>query len=453
MVRQANPRALTVLLSWVAFSGICLDAAPASDTVRILTSQSQALRTEFARGFGAYYRKNFGHEAKVLWLDQGSDIQNFHYAIQHRGDLENAPFDLIWGGSTESFEQLHSLDMLMPMTAFKSLGTQLERLVIPARMRAAKDGSWATSMLSGVGIMVNWAALKEKTSDLGTGARELTLQSLTLPGFKSLIQVIDPRHSPAFAAVCASIVRNYGWDNGMQLIESFFVHSRTIANRDIAALEAVSRGRIGATFALDRYALEMILNQNRPELEFAPISDAEDLIPEPIAIIRRDKNTTIAQRFVQYLFSREGQGLLQLSKGAPGGPTEFHLGRIAVRSDIGRGKSRSYSNPINAFSTRRATPSGREAIEVPPDMISTLVGSIYVDQHANWLRLEDLNPPRNANMRRDVWLGVAFLPKSEDLPKFIERWKQPKTRERLLESLNNDVANYFAKRLQPLGGE
>jgi ABC-type Fe3+ transport system substrate-binding protein len=307
---------------------------------------------------------------------------------------------------------------------------------------------WVASSLTGYGIVVNWAALKEKTSDLGTGARELKLENLSFPGFKNLVLVMDPRSSKSFSAICSAIVELYGWDRGLQMIESIMVHSRMVAKRDSSALDAVSRGEVGVSFAADFSAYQLMLNQSRPELEYSAVSPAHALRADPIARIKNAANPEVADRFLEFVLSRDGQSLLQLQKGIPGGPVTNHIARISIRQDISRLRTANLVNPVNPFTeVINEAVEERKHVAVPAELLAELIGVIYIDQHQKWLRIEELNPPRNAGAKREAWLGLAFLPRQDNLDSLVKRWAQINQRSGLIEEWRKAVGVYMSKRL------
>ena len=56
--------------------------------------------------------------------------------------------------------------------------------------------------------------------------------------------------------------------------------------------------------------------------------------PDPIAILKNPPNPAVAQGFVDFVLSYEGQSLWALPVGADGGPERSALGRQPIRKDV-----------------------------------------------------------------------------------------------------------------------
>jgi ABC-type Fe3+ transport system substrate-binding protein len=442
-----------LLLVLIVFTGAQLTASAESEKsshqLVVLTAHNKIMMDEFSRAFSEYYQKRFKRQVKMRFVNQGDETLNLRYLkelqAQQRADM---PVDILWGGSPVVFDQLSSAGILAKSRSGAALKSSLDNLLIDDKFKYSSDFSWVAASLTGYGILVNWAALKEKTSDLGTGARELKLENLSFPGFKNLILVMDPRKSKSFGAICSAVVQNFGWDRGLQIIESIIVHSRSVTMRDATALDAVSRGEVGVSFAADFAAYQLMLNQNRPELEYSAVTPTHSLHADPLARIQGAANPEVSERFLEFVMSREGQSLLQLAKGIPNGPVSNNIARISIRQDVARARNARLVNPINPFlKTEVVETETPNSMLVPDDLLSELIGVIYIDQHQNWLKLEELNPPRNAGTRREAWLGLAFLPRQEKLEAVLKRWSQSKQRAKMIQEWRQAVGLYLSKRL------
>jgi hypothetical protein len=78
---------------------------------------------------------------------------------------------------------------------------------------------------------------------------------------------------------------------------------------------------------------------------------ATAITPDPIAILygTRGKQLELANRFIEFLLSREGQRLWILKMGAPGGPRETALRRPPIRRDIYANQT-GWAETVNYFS-------------------------------------------------------------------------------------------------------
>jgi hypothetical protein len=60
---------------------------------------------------------------------------------------------------------------------------------------------------------------------------------------------------------------------------------------------------------------------------------------DPIALMRGAKNRAVAEAFIEYVLSMDGQKLWNLKPGTPRGPERFALRRLPVRRDFYRNES------------------------------------------------------------------------------------------------------------------
>jgi hypothetical protein len=103
--------------------------------------------------------------------------------------------------------------------------------------------------------------------------------------------------------------------------------------------------------------------------------------PDSIGILKGAPNLEVAQRFVTYVLSEEGQKLWMLPVGAEGGPTEYMLGRMCVIPDLFTELADVTVVPINPFEVK-------SSLDYDPDLgsdrwslVNDYIGATIIDSH------------------------------------------------------------------------
>jgi ABC-type Fe3+ transport system substrate-binding protein len=405
-------------------------ATQAEDTVVIVTPHNEAIRSEYARGFEAWYRVRTGRTVSIDWRVLGgtSEIARFlesEYvaAFQNRwvrklgkawsaevqagfqSDRSDASpaakearaeflasevgcgIDVFFGGGTYDFDRQARAGRLVDSGVRVRHPEWLADDTIPARRAGEeyrdREGRWIGSVLSVYGIVFNrdaWARLgferePRQWEDLADPRAfgEVALADPTKSGsvakaFENIIQkqmqreLAAARKAPGAAADVAAIERSAvrrGWLAGLKLIQLMGANARYFTDSSQKPPIDVAAGNCAAGLCIDyfgRQQQEAVQRRTRGDDETtsgAPSTDAANrgesgvarlgyISPaggsvasvDPIGLLRGAHNREVAQAFIDYVLSMDGQKLWNFRPGTPGGPERFALRRLPVRKDF-----------------------------------------------------------------------------------------------------------------------
>ena len=126
------------------------------------------------------------------------------------------------------------------------------------------------------------------------------------------------------------------------------------------------------------------------------------ITPDPITILRGAPHPRLANDFVLWVISPQGQRLWQYRRGADGGPEKYELRRLPVRRDMyNHDEMRHWIDPVNPFEIAKPFPQGMPNLY---GTVKTVAHAIAIDIHddlaAAWSAISDApaNHPRRGEM-------------------------------------------------------
>lgn len=334
---------------------------PRSRRLVVITPHGESIRREFARAFSERWKQQHGEEVYVDWRSPGgtSEIRMLVDASFKAADSEHRTgigIDVMFGGGEPDFAsqarkgrfiRLSVLDRhpdwfgetgAIP-TAFTG-----ERLVAP-------DGTWISACLSEFGICHNpqrWCALGLRPPE--------TWRDLAQPALRGQLALADPTKSGSVARAFELIVqseiqrsladperanltepqrRALGWEEGLRLLQRLGANARYFTDSGAKVPLDVAAGDAAAGMCIDYFGRAYAQEKNRRGLRLvwsAPASGST-VSGDPVAIFRGAPQVELAQSFVEFVLSPEGQRLWHAPAGSPGGPRWHELHRPPVRRD------------------------------------------------------------------------------------------------------------------------
>jgi len=129
-----------------------------------------------------------------------------------------------------------------------------------------------------------------------------------------------------------------GWLAGLRLVQRIGANARYFTDSASKVPIDVSIGDAAAGLAIDFYArYQSELSRDgygRARMTFVTPVGGSSVSADPIALLRGAPNRTTAVRFIEFVLSEDGQKLWNYAPGTPGGPREFALRRLPIRSDF-----------------------------------------------------------------------------------------------------------------------
>ncbi|MFT4638679.1 MAG: iron(III) transport system substrate-binding protein [Verrucomicrobiales bacterium] len=222
---------------------------------------------------------------------------------------------------------------------------------------------WLGCCLSTFGICVNDDVLKR----LGVDAEMPNWDLLADPRLFKEVALADPTVSgtvtKAFEMILQQQMRRAvdtaeargqteeealaeGWAVGLRLIQRIGANARYYANFSPKIPADVAIGNAAAGMCIDYYGRtynELLRDEKgNSRLRFVTPLGGSSTSVDPIAMLRGAPNSELAFKFLEFLFSREGQKLWDYRAGADGGPVRQALRRMPVRKDL-------YQEPFLAY--------------------------------------------------------------------------------------------------------
>ena len=361
------------------------------DKVVVVSAHNKSIRDEYSAAFRKYYFEKYNREVEIDFRSPGgtSDIARYipdRFEAEFRRSFESDPangkwkreyaafsdpsldrkganpelakvrrmfldsnvgigIDVFAGGGT--FEQSR-----MAQRGFAVDGKVKERHPeyfqnIPMTFGGDKiydpHGRYYGVVLSTFGICCNLDRLK----DISGKAPE-TWRELGDVRFFNKISAADPSKSGS-ANKCFEILIQQemaeaetpaeGWFNGLAVCRRIFANARSITDSASKVVRDVATGDAVCGMAIDTYALsEAAWMRGKfdgiDHLVYITPKGGTAVSADPVQILRGAPNRKVAERFVDFLLSKEGQKLHAFKPGTPGGPVMHALNRPPVRQEL-----------------------------------------------------------------------------------------------------------------------
>ncbi len=405
--------------SWLLASTLLCSSvtAWAKDTLVILSPHRKSIQEEYVPLFTEYYKKKFNTEVDVQWLDQGGTSDDVRFLrAKYSNNKKSSGVDLFWGGGTATFMELRHDGFLDSYKLPAELKAQVPEKASGIPLYD-KTQTWYASAMSSFGVFFN-----KKIMKMDGLPEPKTWQDLGSPVYKDNISLTDPRRSGSANTMNAIILQTMGWDKGWELLTAISANARSFTHSSTDPIKAVVAGDVGLAMAIDFYALAKIGDLGPDNLGFVLPEGQSVLDPDPIALLRGAPNRKVAERFIDFTLSVEGQKLLLLPKGVPGGPKLSSLGRMAVNTKAYEETEGKRISPANPFTQKgfimldlaRATKLQR--------VFNDLVGSTLVDTHEDLKKAwKNLAKGKTVDPAKLAALGKPPVSEAEFL-KLVDKW-------------------------------
>lgn len=374
----------------------------ATSTLTIISPHPKDIQVEFERGFKAKHPN-----ATLKWLDYGGTTEDLNYVLttfKGKSADQGIKVDVFFGGGAEPFEDMAKKGLLSPLSSDYK---------VPARLNGVpllgQKNTWVAAALSGFGILFNKTIAGRDRLPIPA-----TWADLGNPALRDRVALADPRNSGTAHQTYEIILQANGWQRGWQTLTALAGNARSFGKSSSKLLQDVTSGEAAMSPAIDFYAATAIARAGEQKLGYIEPQGQRVITPDPIAVLRGAPNAKLAQDFVAYVMSPEGQKLWMLKKGAPGGPQNNALYRVAALPSLYK--------PIPPDSLIESDPyTGKNDFKFDPDksalrrrVLQDLMGAILIDNQrlvkARWKQTPDA-------------AKITFMPLSEDdVAKLAPRW-------------------------------
>ena len=306
-----KPLVLAIILCLLALPAL----SPAQDDLIIISPHHEGIETEFGKNFEDWYHKQTGRTVKTDWRDVGGTSSNYRFI---ESEFKRVPdgigIDIFFGGGTDNYLRLSNMGWLH---AYKLPGTQLEQMMQSFQGIPLYDAEhrWYGAALSSFGIMYN-----EELRGLLQLPKVSTWKDLGNLELIGRIGAADPRESGSAHMVYEIILQTLGWEEGFALLTKIGGNVRGFsAGANVIPTDVVA-GQVIYGLAIDFYAYGQIAVVGADKIKYVVPADGAVVTADPIAILKGAPNTSVAEKFLEFVLSEDAQKLWMLRDTDAEGP-------------------------------------------------------------------------------------------------------------------------------------
>ncbi|WP_367870446.1 ABC transporter substrate-binding protein [Luteolibacter sp. Populi] len=334
-------------------------AGKSDDRLVIITPHSNTIRTEFGEAFARHWQAKAGRSLYIDWRVPGgaSEIRRVldsSYAAAASLGNKGAGIDVFFGGGSPEFANQASKGRLEPLEVFATNPEWFQEEVIPAEFTGEiyydKDRRWVGVCLFQLGICYN----RDVLARLGMPEPQ-RWEDLGDPAYAGNLAFADPTKSGSVGIALEMMLqeqmqdvlrergdspeaREEGWRRGLNLLQKLAANARYFTDSASQVPYDVAQGDAAAGTCIDYYGRsfeEKLRNsQGGPRLRWIAPRGGSSVSVDPVAVLSGAPRPDIAQEFVRFCLSDEGQLLWNLKLGEPGGPRNSALRRLPVRRNL-----------------------------------------------------------------------------------------------------------------------
>ncbi|MCM8777639.1 MAG: extracellular solute-binding protein [Candidatus Omnitrophica bacterium] len=387
----------------------------ADEKIVIISPHWEGVRIEVGSAFNNWHIKNYGEKVDIEWIDQGGTSDDLKFVESlFKKTPEGIGIDLFFGGGISPYLTLKEKGLLQP---YKIPSDLLKK--IPSHCAGIpnydKEFYWYGIILSGFGILYNKKVLNYLSLPYPT-----TWESLTDKRYYGWVGNGDPRHSGSLHMMYEIILQAYGWEKGWEIILGIAGNTKTFTASASSVAKNTSLGEVAVSLCIDSYALAQIETSGAENMGFILPENLTVINPDAIGILKGAPNLKIAQRFINYLLSYEGQLLWILPKGTKGGPVKYSLNRFSIRPDV-------YQDPaikdfFNPYKLKGTIKYDFDLASKRWNLLNDMIGALVIDQHSKVKKIWSI-----ISKKDDALKKLFFkIPVNEKDQRFLwENWNNP----------------------------
>lgn len=296
-----------------------------SEKLVIISPHWEGIRTEFERAFSEWTLKNMGHETDIEWIDVGGTSEDIRYV---KSEFARSPgginIDIFFGGGVDPYMQLGKAGLLERAEISEAILSKIPK-TLGGTVLYDTNGFWYGTALSGFGIVYNKVVSRRLGLPVPT-----TWEDLARPEMFGWVGSGDPRTSGSVHMVYEVILQAYGWEKGWSIVVRMCGNSRTFTRAASSLVKDVATGELACGMSIDVYGWRQIAEVGTERMGFCLPEKVSVINPDSIAILKGAPHKSLANKFIEFVLSEEGQKLWCLKPGVEGGPVQFALTRIPI---------------------------------------------------------------------------------------------------------------------------
>ena len=276
---------LLLLLLCVSGCGMQKQEQPAGGMIRVCSSMNRAVSEALINDFADKYGIVVEFDPLVAT------------SLQQRLELLNKSKVDVWmGGSAEEYYMAGDRDMLVPFLP-KSAAN------IPPKYMD-RDGRWVPLTVDYIAFLSN----RRNMHRLGVEPPE-TWDALLQPVLHNEVAMADPATGGASYGMITSLWQLRGMEQALKFAGEIRTQQIQYLPTEAKAGYEVYLGRKSIAVMSLRHALA--LEKEHDFLYSAPVQDGNKNMITAVAILKRGENPNAAQRFIEYLFSKDALRIMR----------------------------------------------------------------------------------------------------------------------------------------------
>ncbi len=264
--------------------------------------------------------------------------------------------DVFFGGGSFDFERQAAAGRLIASGVIAGHPAWFDEAVIPQNVSGETfydpQGRWIGACLSSFGICYNSDSLRR----LGVAELPASWSDLASPRLFRQVALADPTKSGSAAKAFEMVIQQQmqelvraagsedpailavGWKRGLEIIQAASANARYFTDAAGKVPVDVSLGDAAIGMCIDfygRYQSEAVRVGDAPSrLQYFTPAGGSSVGVDPIGMLRGTPNRAVAEAFIAFVLSPEGQKLWNFRVDTPGGPLKYALRRLPVRKDL-----------------------------------------------------------------------------------------------------------------------
>jgi len=327
--------------------------------LEVITPHNEAIRREFGDAFSKWYEAQTGKSVYVNWRQPGgtSEIKRVldsAFTTAEANGKEGIGLDVFMGGGVYDFKGQAGKGRFQKLDIFEKQPELFESGVIPVKQSGEDyyppERDWLGVCLSSFGICYNldslarrgleapkeWEDLGDPRYEKGIALADPTKSGSVAKAFEMLVQQqihLELKAGKPREEACVS-----GWRKGMNLIQRIGANARYFTDSSSKVPHDVAQGDAVAGMCIDFYGRSynesLKKADGRSRIEFISPVGGTSISVDPVAIFKGAPNLELAQEFVRFLYTKEGQMLWNARPGEKMGPRHRALRRLPIRRDL-----------------------------------------------------------------------------------------------------------------------
>lgn len=384
-------------------------------TLEIVSPHNENIRNEYQWAFSLHYALEHGKRVRFEWRDIGGsgDIQSYLENVRKFGGKQD--IDLLWGGGDYVFTPLAKRGHLERMEIAPDVLAN-----VPARLDGVAlydpNHLWFGAALSAFGFVYNRGLLERCGKPLPE-----VWADLADPNLADLLILGDPTRSGSVAASYLMVVQSAeSWPEGWSKLLGILANAKRFTPDAGTAASAPLLGEGLVATCIDFYGAMRVAEAPDQIVYVSPRGETA-FTPDPIAILKDAPHRELAQQFVDFVLSPEGQKLWALRVGENSGPVRNVLGRTPIRRDVfEKHAQQMVPGIVNPYEAGRNLPLSGFRGKVDYTVLRNLVKAAAIDNAAGLREARDalIACGRRPDLLAELYRlpGPECTPEAGDLP-------------------------------------